>query len=165
MVEKLNKELNRVFKNLSISKINYTIDFWHLEFKRHYEDDKYKIEKIDNIWIHAHEIEVNNENEWIELLKNGPFDLTKNIDYKESIKALVLFNLAREPIQEIEINKDSDLILKYSENQYLKICGKVDIVDWIWWIDFENEKQFILNEYGKIIVENKKLNNLIKIEK
>jgi len=161
----LNKDLNQIFKNLCISKINYTIDFWHLEFVRYFSDDKYEIEEIKNIWLTAHEIEVVNESEWTQTIKNGPFDISDSVDYQESIKALILFHLARMPIEEIEIKENADLIFKYSKNRFLKINGIVDIADWIWWIDIEKEEKLVMSNFGEIVLQKEKLNQLIKKKK
>lgn len=158
---KLNETLNQIFRNLSISKINYTIDFWHLEFRRYFENDKYEFEEINDIWLTTHEIEVVNEKEWFETIKKGPFDISDSVDYQESIKALILFHLARMPIEEIELKENADLIIKYSKNRYLKINGIVEIVDWVWWIDIGKEEKVIMNSYGEIEVKKDELNQLI----
>ena len=164
-LKKLNESLNQIFKNLSISKINYTIDFWHLEFVRYFEEDKYEFEEINNIILSAHEIEVVNQEEWIQTIKNGPFDISDSIDYEESIKAMILFHLARMPIKEVEIKQNADLIFKYSKNRFLKINGGVEIVDWVWWINIEKEENLIMSNFGEIISKQDRLNQLIKKKK
>lgn len=161
----LNRSLNQIFKNLSISKINYTIDFWHLEFVRHFDEAKYPTEEIKDIWITAHEIEVVNEKEWTQTIKKGPFDISDSIDYQESIKALILFHLARIPIEGIELKQNADLIFKYSKNRFLKINGIVEIADWIWWIDIGNESKLVMSNFGEIISKDEQLKKLIKKKK
>jgi hypothetical protein len=164
-LDKLNYSLNQVFKNLSISKINYTIDLWHLEFVRHFGEENYELEEINDIWLTGHEIEVVNEEEWIETIKNGPFDISDSVDYKESIKAMILFHLARMPIEGVEIKQNADLILRYSNNRYLKIVGVVENVDWVWWIDIGKEDKVVLSDFGEITAKENKLNELIKSKK
>ena len=161
-LDKLNSLLNQIFKNLSISKINYTIDFWHLEFGRYFENDKYAIEEINDIWLTAHELEVVNEGEWLETIKKGPFDISDSVDYQESVKALIVFHLARIPIQEVELKENADLIIKYSKNRFLKIKGIVEIADWVWWLDIGNEEKLVMSNLGEIVADENKLNQIIK---
>ncbi|MEM6320028.1 MAG: hypothetical protein AAF960_20315 [Bacteroidota bacterium] len=161
-LDKLNNLLNRIFKELSISKINYTIDFWHLEFGRHFENDKYEIEEINDIWLTTHELEVVSEREWLETIKKGPFDISDSIDFQESIKALVLFHLARLPIKEVELKENADLIFKYSRNRFLKIKGIVEVADWIWWLDIGKEEKLVMSNFGELVADENKINQMVK---
>ncbi|TSE11334.1 MULTISPECIES: hypothetical protein [Aquimarina] len=161
-IENINIILNKIFKGLSISNINYSIDFWNLEFSRHLENEFYEFKELNKIVLTAHEIEVCNEIEWKKTISKGPFDISDSVDYEESIKAMILFHLARLPIESVEIKKNADLFFKYSKNRFLKINGIVEIVDWVWWLDIEQNEKIIMSEFGKIACDEKILKSTLK---
>lgn len=162
MINDLHLSLNQIFKRLSISNINYSIDFWSLTFSRHFKDSCYEVKKLNKVVLTAHEIEVCDEFEWGETILNGPFDISDSVDYEEPIKALVLFHLARLPIELVEIEDNADMYFRYANNRFLKIKGFVQVVDWGWCIDIDQNQKVIVSDQGKIVYDEKKLNRVLK---
>ncbi|AHM59275.1 hypothetical protein D770_05040 [Flammeovirgaceae bacterium 311] len=152
-LDRINRTLNLLFKDLSISTINYSIDTWTLEFCRYYDDSHYSTSHVSGLSLVTHDIEVSNETEWIDHTQKGPFNITDSIDYQESIKALILFHLARLPIQGVELKEDADLYFRYANDKYFKVKGHDEIADWIWWLNIENHENVIINDSGRLVFQ------------
>lgn len=147
----INVQISQWLTGSLIDSLTYYITGWELSFvnQEHHVDSVFS------------EIEIMNPQDWGQISKSSPLDLTDTNEYEDTLNAIVLFTVINKyKVIKAQIDESNNLIIEFENESKLLIPSKDKggIEDATWWLRKSNG-QSIECEWGKIILNNNKIHN------